>query len=379
MGNTDTKKPRFFYDAVGVSKIGGRKEQQDAEGSWHSDTADLAVVADGAGGHKGGAAASATAVNTLKGVWEGELAAGVPAEQAAEILTDALKQAHQAILDQGNGNAELCGKSAIVVVYLHDGQYTVLNAGDCRAYISTPEGWNQLTRDDSLLQLELEQGMVSPEEAVDHPDQSVLTQALGGHSVPKPHVVQGEYTAENDFLLCCDGLWNQLPPGWHNTPWHTEMTTEAHTDLLSAKADQAVDAKGVKSDNVSAIWLFNAGEKKIATVLPLVIGSIAGAALLLGAAATAAWFLLCQNGCRLLQEPTLAEPTAPTVADTVTITESTVESTEATTVAEEPTTEAPTQEATEADSSGTPEEPTETPQGTAEADSAETPEQAENL
>lgn len=378
MEHSDTKKTCFRYNSVGVSKIGGRKEQQDAEGSWHSDTADLAVVADGAGGHKGGAAASATAVNTLKGVWERELSAGVPAEKAAEILTDALKQAHQAILDQGNGNAELCGKSAIVVVYLHGGQYTVLNAGDCRAYISTPEGWKQLTRDDSLLQLELEQGMVSPEEAIDHPDQSVLTQALGGHSVPKPHVVQGEYTAENDFLLCCDGLWNQLPPGWHNTPWHTEMTAEDHADMLNAKADQAVEAKGAKSDNVSAIWLFNAGKKKSATVSPLVIGSIAGAVLLLGAAATAAWFLLCQNSCSLLQEPSLAEPTAPTVADTVTMSDAPAEATESPTETEEPTGEA-TQEASEADSSGTPEEPTETPQGTPEAASEETPEQAANL
>lgn len=378
MEHSDTKKTCFRYNSVGVSKIGGRKEQQDAEGSWHSDTADLAVVADGAGGHKGGAAASATAVNTLKGVWERELSAGVPAEKAAEILTDALKQAHQAILDQGNGNAELCGKSAIVVVYLHGGQYTVLNAGDCRAYISTPEGWKQLTRDDSLLQLELEQGMVSPEEAIDHPDQSVLTQALGGHSVPKPHVVQGEYTAENDFLLCCDGLWNQLPPGWHNTPWCTKPTNEAHVDRLLDMADQAVEAKGAKSDNVSAIWLFNAGKKKSATVSPLVIGSIAGAVLLLGAAATAAWFLLCQNSCGLLQEPTLAEPTAPTVADTVTMSDAPAEATESPTETEEPTGEA-TQEASEADSSGTPEEPTETPQGTPEAASEETTEQAANL
>lgn len=378
MEHSDTKKTCFRYNSVGVSKIGGRKEQQDAEGSWHSDTADLAVVADGAGGHKGGAAASATAVNTLKGVWERELSAGVPAEKAAEILTDALKQAHQAILDQGNGNAELCGKSAIVVVYLHGGQYTVLNAGDCRAYLSTAEGWKQLTRDDSLLQLELEQGMVSPEEAIDHPDQSVLTQALGGHSVPKPHVVLGEYTAENDFLLCCDGLWNQLPPGWHNTPWCTKPTNEAHADRLLDMADQAVEAKGAKSDNVSAIWLFSAEKKKSATVSPTVIGSIAGAVLLLGAAATAAWFLLCQNGCGLLQEPTLAEPTAPAAADTVTMSDAPAEATESPTETEEPTGEA-TQEASEADSSGTPEEPTETPQGTPEAASEETPEQADNL
>lgn len=282
--NTGTKKNRHDRTAVSISKIGGRTEQQDADAFWHSATADMAVVADGAGGHKGGAAASAAAIEVLQQIWEKELAAGVSAEQSAAILTQGLIRAHHAILEQGNGNSELCGKSAVVVVYLHQGHYTVLNIGDCRAYISGVNGWTQLTKDDSLLQLELDSGMVTPEEAIGHPDQGVLTQALGGHSVPKPHLAQGEYTQENDFLLCCDGLWNQLPPDRFSTPWKAESTLESHADMLNSMGDRAVAAKGTKSDNVSAVWLFCTKEERGQRTFPLWLCGIATVALLLLAA-----------------------------------------------------------------------------------------------
>lgn len=360
MGNTGTEKTRYTRTAVCISKIGGRPEQQDAEGFWHSATADLAVVADGAGGHKGGAAASSAAVKTLQSIWENELAAGVSAEQSAEILKRGIIQAHHAILEQGNGNSELCGKSAIVVVYLHDGHYTVLNAGDCRAYIAGEDGWTQLTRDDSLLQLELENGMVTPEEAVDHPDQSVLTQALGGHSAPKPHVVQGEYTPKNDFLLCCDGLWNQLPAGWAGTPWNPEETVEAHADMLDSMGEQAVAAKSAKSDNVSAVWIFctEAEREKKPTSLRLI--GIATAFILSVAALLTAWFTLppacCGNNsrqqeaaCTAMPAPDAAETTVDTAAAaTVPATESTEEPPaaapeETTENAEEHTEQAPVQ------------------------------------
>lgn len=246
------------YESARVSLIGNRSEQQDAEGAWHSPQASLAVVADGAGGHQGSAQASALAVEVLQGCWEQELKQGVTPEQAADILMQAIADAHARILEQGNGKASLCGKSAIVILYLCGGSYTVLNVGDCRAYLGGAGGWELLTKDDSLLQVELDAGMITPEEAVDHPDQGILTQALGSHKTPKPHLKQGFCGADNDFLLCCDGLWNQLPADWSSAPWATEPTNEAHQALLQAKAELAVAQRHGSSDNVSAVWVYAA-------------------------------------------------------------------------------------------------------------------------
>lgn len=242
--------------AATVSLLGDRNSQQDSEGCWQSANATLAVVADGAGGHAGGAQASRIAVDCMRKIWKEELAAGVSPEHAAATLTHAIKKAHETIIRKSGGKAALSGKCAIVVAYLSGGQYTVLNAGDCRCYITDNGSWKQLTTDDSLLRRLIESGAVTPEEAKDHPDQSVLTQALGGSGEVEPHVSRGTYTPQDSFLLCCDGLWNQLPDEcWPLNKWQA-MTGEEYQTCLEQMAQQAVKAADGKSDNVSAIWVY---------------------------------------------------------------------------------------------------------------------------
>ncbi len=238
-----------------VSLIGNRDSQQDNEGCWKSDKAMLAVVADGAGGHAGGERASRAAVDSLRDTWEKELAGGLPQEQAEEVLREAMLTAHREVIERSGGNAKFSGKCAIVALYLCNGTYTVANVGDCRAYLAHKSTWKQLTIDDSLLRILVARGEVSPEEARNHPDQSCLTQALGTSGKVKPHVSSGFYTAKDRFLLCCDGLWNQLPEQlWNMEAWQAS-NPEEHNKLLADMAQQAVMAAAGKSDNVSAIWL----------------------------------------------------------------------------------------------------------------------------
>lgn len=245
----------YTADYATVSLIGDRNSQQDNEACWKSDKAMLAVVADGAGGHSGGELASRAAVDSLQNTWHQYLAAGVPPARAEEILGEALLTAHQEVIARSGGNAKFCGKCAVVVVYLCNGSYTVANVGDCRAYQARKDKWKQLTIDDSLLRILLERGEVSPEEARNHPDQSCLTQALGTTGKVKPHISSGEYTATDRFLLCCDGLWNQLPDElWGMNNWQANSPKE-HNELINRMGMQAVQAADGKSDNVSAIWL----------------------------------------------------------------------------------------------------------------------------
>lgn len=247
------QKPDDCY--TDVSLLGDRSSQQDAEVCLRSDHAILAVVADGAGGHRGGAKAAQTAVSTMVSIWKKELAAGIPAKRAAAILSRGLVTAHENIIREAGGDHKLCGKSAVVVLYLSGGEYTVVNAGDCRAYMGHGSQWNQLSIDDSLLRLLIERGDVSPEEAPTHPDQNILTQALGGASAPEPHIKTGHFSSANSFILCCDGLWNQLP----NKLWPSAILPDgsAHTycHTLSDMAEAAVRQADGKSDNVSAVWV----------------------------------------------------------------------------------------------------------------------------
>lgn len=239
-----------------VSLQGDRLDQQDSEGAWVSPYASLAVVADGVGGHIGGAQASAKAVEMVESVWNEKMSRGVPPDMAAKLLQTAMQDAHDAVLEMGGGDPERSGKCAFVAAYLCDGEYTVVNAGDCRAYISSRGGWDLLSHDDSLLQALLDGGQVKPEDAANHPDQGILTQAIGGSKSPKAHVFHGSFEEYQSFLLCCDGLWNQLPDAEMRL-WKCNPTKEAHDSTLADKAASAVKAKNGKSDNVSAVWLFS--------------------------------------------------------------------------------------------------------------------------
>lgn len=238
-----------------VSLLGDRDSQQDSEACWQSPQATLAVVADGAGGHAGGEFASRTVVHYLHQAWQQSLSAGVAAESAQTIISAALQEAHRFLIDTAGGKASLAGKSTVVAVYLCDQTYTVVNVGDSRVYISEQGEWKQLSVDDSLVRIFVERGMIAPDEVHNHPDRGRLSQAIGASSTPRPHLISGQCPGNASFLLCCDGLWDQLPAElWDMSCWPASSSLVCDS-CLKALAEQAVEAAAGKSDNVSAIWL----------------------------------------------------------------------------------------------------------------------------
>mgnify|MGYP003290475592 CR=1 FL=1 len=296
------------HSAVQQELLGDRDNQQDSHWFVSSRKATLAVVADGAGGHAGGAQASATAVECMKKIWLEHLAGGTPPKQAAKILSEAIIEAHGEIIANAGGKAALSGKCAIVVAYLCGKHYTVLNVGDCRAYVTRHGKWNKLTTDDSLLQLLIDKGEVDPKEARNHPDQSVLTQALGGSGGIKPHCVSGTYSEKDSFLLCCDGLWNQLPPECWNLPKWKALTLREYDNKLKRMICAAYGAANGSSDNISAIWV-QAAKPHLSTFsaspLPLILSLGLGAAAIL-ALGISGWYLLKDD-----QPQVPAAPTTP--------------------------------------------------------------------
>ncbi len=237
-----------------VTLQGDRSSQQDACGIRKGERNLLAVVADGAGGHAGGAEAARIAVDILFSLWQERLCHGCDTNEAAELLNRALLDAHHSIIEKGGGNPAQCGKCAIVVLYAAGRSYAVLHAGDCRLYQGNSEGWQCRTEDDSMLQMLLNAGRITPEETRNHPDQSMLTQALGATSEPQPHVHFGHLPPGDSLLLCCDGFWNQLSEKlWRPRFWHTRPHKRA--DRLQQLAEEAGRAAGGDSDNITAIWL----------------------------------------------------------------------------------------------------------------------------
>jgi protein phosphatase len=201
----------------------------------------LWAVSDGMGGHNSGEVASAIAVTILR------QAIGNGAD-----LVEAIQQSHLAIQAEAKKHLLTNGMGAtIVAVKIDAGRYRVAWVGDSRAYL-----WRSklvpLTKDHSVIQMMLDQGLIDAREALTHPYKSVITQALGGMDNAAVNIDTAENnTAKDDILLLCsDGLSSEVSDAQIEAILATETSLDEKTRLL---VDAAL-ANGGK-DNVTVILL----------------------------------------------------------------------------------------------------------------------------
>ena len=162
----------------------------------------LWAVADGMGGHDAGDVASAMVTDALL-----RLPIVYGLDQLVEAAIDALRGANRELiaLAASNGSQRTIG-STVVGLAIAGGRYRCFWAGDSRAYLIRGGQIARLTRDHSLVQDLVDAGMLSPQEAENHPNSSVITRAVGVVEELKVDTVSGEARPGDLFLLATDGL-----------------------------------------------------------------------------------------------------------------------------------------------------------------------------
>jgi PPM family protein phosphatase len=165
----------------------------------------LFVVADGMGGAQAGEVASKIAVDIF------EEGLGDTSEPESGLAARA-SAANARIHELSHSNAEHAGMgTTLTAMYVAPEQVAVAHVGDSRAYRLRDGELSRLTDDHSLVDELVRQGKITPEEAVEHPQRSVITRALGPE--PAVEVDTRSYAARaNDvYLLCSDGLTTMVP------------------------------------------------------------------------------------------------------------------------------------------------------------------------
>ena len=203
MGTTNDSL-RTSYDIGQATNVGlVRERNEDAFGWFTLEEGELFIVADGMGGHAGGAEASRRAVQAFCNYLK-DNAAGTPKER----LNNALLYADKAVSNIGMAHPELrgCGSTIVALFLTGDAAYHI-HAGDSRCYVLSQGKLRQLGRDHSAVQDMLAAGIISPEEAAKSP-KNVITQSLGGNVDPQRCLAE-EIPLSNCelFMLCTDGLW----------------------------------------------------------------------------------------------------------------------------------------------------------------------------
>ena len=220
----------------------------------------LFVLADGMGGYNAGEVASGMATSLisdgLEEAWDPRSLASRGRDDtkslSEQLIKDQVARANSAIFTTSQNNPECAGMGTTLVVALFfDNFMTVAHIGDSRLYRLRGESMEQVTRDHSLLQEQLDSGLITPEEAKLSQNKNLVTRALGIDPSVEPEVHVYETQPDDTYLLCSDGLSDMVEDEEIRL---TLITLKSNPNLTVQQLVQAANDNGGR-DNISAMLI----------------------------------------------------------------------------------------------------------------------------
>jgi serine/threonine protein phosphatase PrpC len=193
-----------------VSALGDRQENQDRATVVVSEEAALLLVFDGMGGRSDGAKAAETGIKVVQDMFIG---ARQPIFDPQGFLYMALSRAHDKVVELGAGlDVDFRPRATCAACLVQEGHAFWAHIGDSRIYQIRQEKVLTRSRDHSHVEVLIQEGAISEEEAQDHPMRNFVECCIGGDApVPDMSITNGKKLEPGDVLLVCsDGLWSGL-------------------------------------------------------------------------------------------------------------------------------------------------------------------------
>lgn len=241
----------IFYEFFSQTDPGLLRDNNEDAVTFDNDTR-LAVLADGMGGYNAGEIAANMATTFIKTElirWLSEVGKRAGAKEVKRAMEICVDNANRAIYNSANSNAQYAGMgTTLVMAIFQDTRVIVGHVGDSRCYLFRAGELYQITRDHSLLQEQLDAGLITPEEAAVSLNKNLVTRALGVEDTVLLEAHEHALEPEDVYLLCSDGLTDMVSD---------EQIAQilATDDPLETRAKRLVDTANANGgrDNITVL------------------------------------------------------------------------------------------------------------------------------
>ena len=227
--------PFTGYEVCALTDLGLVRQNNEDAVAFDRQTG-LCLLADGMGGYQAGEVASAMAVAWLTqelNSWLQRAGPRAPVKALRQILKTCVQGANHAIVQAANSNPDQQGMGTTLVAGVFTGNQLVLgHVGDSRCYRLRYETLLQLTKDHSMLQEQVDAGLMTPRQALVSPHRNLITRALGVESTVQVDIGEHRVEPGDLYLMCSDGLSDMLERA-------------AITDILNAPSPLATKAQAL--------------------------------------------------------------------------------------------------------------------------------------
>jgi protein phosphatase len=226
----------------------GRAAKHNEDFIWIEEQTGIYIVADGMGGQEAGELASHLAATTTGQYISARLNTGYSHPKA--LIVEAIEAANAEVMAAAQAaQQDRPMGAAIVAALLRPPTAYICHAGDARAYLVHNSTLTRLTVDDSWVAQLLASGVISEQQARDHPLGNILTKAVGHESPLEPACTEITIAPGDWLFLCSDGLWKMVPDD--HILAEIEQRDSSPSRVVEALV-QAANAAGGK-DNISLI------------------------------------------------------------------------------------------------------------------------------
>ena len=214
----------------------------------------LALLADGMGGHNAGEVASDMAITLFEQYFlQADEEVFATFEQKQQWLAETVKAINTQVYDYSLLHEQCIGMgTTLIAALIDDEHFTICHIGDSRVYTFTETAAAQITRDHSYVNVLVDHGEISEEEAQTHPRRHVITKAVGTERKVEPTFYAFQAEKQMYILLCSDGLSDKCSIEEMQAILVHQQALEHQGRMLVQLAN---DSGG--DDNISLVLLYN--------------------------------------------------------------------------------------------------------------------------